>query len=370
MTFLHLRSGAGRARPLRSLASAPDTLALVCLGVSSVLVNVGLLAWFGIRHGADTGRYLLSASDLLTGRPFHGQGGWVYIGYNGLIAVCQASGVGELAVIGFHFLAAAFATLALYDIGRQIRGRLAGALAAGFFVVNYDIARWHLYVLTDSLYISLVVVATWLVHRAIGRGIRAYVGAVGVLVFTSLIRPNGWVLVPIAAIYWIARSGFSVRRKRAAAACVLLMCVGGAVSIAAIQFGRRPPQTRARPASGPERLPFSRVISLQDGFNLRRNANRLMVELLHVRTTFSTRHNAMVIAVIAVVYPLAVLGWVRSRRQPLTRLAAAVIACHLLVVAVTFSDRDGRYLLYVLPLIAVFAACGAVVVREERCASA
>jgi 4-amino-4-deoxy-L-arabinose transferase-like glycosyltransferase len=146
-----------------------DRLALASLGAGSIAINLGLLAILGVQRGADTVRYLASAADLLAGR-FRGQNGLLYIGYNGLLAVSEAAGGGELGVIVVQFLAAACATLALYDLGRQLAGRLAGALAAAFFVIDYDIARWHLYLLTDSLYISLVPIATWAVHRAAERG--------------------------------------------------------------------------------------------------------------------------------------------------------------------------------------------------------
>ena len=56
---------------------------------------------------------------------------------------------------------------------------------------------------------------------------------------------------------------------------------------------------------------------------------------------------------------LAILGFVRSRGQPLAQFMAAIVACHLLVVAITFDDKDGRYLLYFFPFLVVFAACGA-----------
>jgi len=62
---------------------------------------------------------------------------------------------------------------------------------------------------------------------------------------------------------------------------------------------------------------------------------------------------------------LILLGWLGlslggdSFDRPLSQLMVAVIAGHFLVVALTISDRDGRYLLYGFPLILLFAACGA-----------
>ena len=59
-------------------------------------------------------------------------------------------------------------------------------------------------------------------------------------------------------------------------------------------------------------------------------------------------------------------GFARTRRHALTSLLAAVIAGHLLTVALTFADWDGRFLLYVLPAIGVLAARGVPVAGFDR----
>ena len=355
-----------RLHPLRN----PDTLVLAGLGVSSAVVNLVLLARFGVRHGGDTFRFLDSATDLAAGRPFHVNTAPFHLGYIGLVAVSQAVGAGQAGIIAFQFVVAALATLALYDIGRQLSGRLVGVLAAGFFVVDVDIARWHVYVLSDSLYISSVVLATWFVHRAVGRGARTYLDAALVGLLAAAIRPNGWIVVLVGAIYWIAGTGLRKRTKWAAA-CAVLVCAASAVSIAAFHRYAQAESIQARTGQ----LPFDDTAAPAEewigwlGYPVRRPplarraAMRVLVELLHVRPYNSTVHNATVLVLITVTYPLAVVGFMRRRDQPLSYLMGAVIAGHLLIVAVTFWDWDGRYLLYVFPLIVVFAACGATALR-------
>lgn len=347
-----------------------DSVALTCLGVSSVLANLVVLAWFGIRHGGDTFKYLEGAADLLAGRPFPWmEGGGLFFGYVGLIALADAVGIGRAGIIGFQFGAAALATLALYDLGRQLSGRPAGVLAAAVFVVDVDIARWNVYLLTDSLYISLVVLATWLVHRAVGRGIRAYVAAACVGLFTALIRPNGWIFGPIALVYWTTRTELDTRLKYAVWACVVLMCAGSALGLATIVGGVATAPTDVPHAQTPipgETAGMKWRRWSNRGLEAKPAAGRVLKELLHVRSYYSAAHNAVVLVVIAITYPLAVLGFVRRRDQPLTRLLAAVIAGHLLLVAVTFADWDGRYLLHIFSLIVVFAACGAIRLAAPR----
>jgi hypothetical protein len=348
---------------------AKDQFIAGCLAAASVAVSLVLLALLGVHRGADTDRYVEAASDLLAGRIFRGPAGWVYVGYNGLLAVAEAVGVGHVGVVVVQILVAACATMALYDLGRQLGGRLAGVLAAAFFVVDYDIARWHLYVLTDSLYISLVVIVTWAAHRAVGRGVSAYLAASGVLLLTALIRPNGWVMVPIVAIMWIARSTMPRTARLSAAAAVVIVCGGAAAAFAAVQFGRETPSTRelaAKRQADRQRLPFARVMTLRGRLDPARMPMRLLAELGHIQPEFSSRHKVMVAAVLAVVYPLAILGFVRSRGQPIARFMAAIVACHFMIVAITFSDRDGRYLLYIFSFLVAFAARGAVATVGHR----
>jgi hypothetical protein len=340
----------------------PDTRIVVCLGLASVLVNVLVVAWVGISRGGDSFRYVDGAAQLIAGEPLRTPNVSQYLGYVGLVALATMAGTGLTGVVAVQIAMAALAAMAVYDLGRQLGGRLAGTLAAGVVIVDVDIAQWHAYILTDSLYISLVVIATWFVHRAVSLGAKPYVNALLVGVVTASIRPNGWMFGPLAAVYWISRSTLS-RWARVGIAGVILASLAGVISIALYQ---RYNAVVAHPPRGWDNTrAFADVWlglfgSAPSGENrLALAANRVVSELGHVRPTFSARHNAAVIAALAVTYPLAMMGFIRRRHHPLSRLLVAVIAGHLIIVALTFADRDGRYLLYVFPLIVVFAACGA-----------
>jgi hypothetical protein len=349
---------------IREDDSGKNRIAVAWLVAGSVATNLALLAMVGFHRGNDSDRYLEGASDLVAGRSFRGPTGWLYLGYNALVAMTHALGSGPSGVIAVQILVAACATAALFDLGKELGGRWAGVLAAGVFIVDYDIARWHLYLLTDSLYISLVSIATWAAHRAVGRGVGAYAGAAAILLATALIRPNGWVMIPIVVVYWAIRSEGRNTWKIAAAFLVVALCLGGAGVVAAVQFGRSQPVAPAgKREVNRQGLPFARVMTLRDRLNPTRIPRRLFTELRHVQPDYSTRHKVMVAVMLTLVYPLAILGLAKSRGTPLARLMAAVVACHLAIVCITFPDRDGRYLLYVFPLLLVFAARAAVGTR-------
>ena len=334
----------------------------IAVSLASVITNLAVIAWLGVRHGADTSRYGAGADDLLAGRSFRGAGGWLYAGFNALLAAARALGTGDVGVIAVQVAAAAVAAIAVYELGHRLAGPAAGTLAAAFVIADVDIARWHAYVLTDSLYISLVAITTWLAERAVGGRPRAYVVAVAVALCAALIRPNGWVMLPIVGVYWMARASLSARTKYALAGGVVLASVAAVLVVRQVTFAWDP----AAVAGNPELVPFSWLLSFRNAWSPGRMLSRVVSNLLHTRPRYSTAHNAAVLGPIALTYALAVLGFVRTRAKALAALMAAVILVHQIVVALTFVDPDGRYLLYVFPLFLVLAAVGVASLRRKH----
>jgi hypothetical protein len=82
------------------------------------------------------------------------------------------------------------------------------------------------------------------------------------------------------------------------------------------------------------------------------------VEFAHIRPHYRPCHNLLIAAVLLPLYALASVGVVATWRHPLTHWLLALVAAHLLVVAATLADHDGRFLLHVLGPIAVLAGAG------------
>ena len=340
-----------------------------------VALNAALLIGGGIKTHGDAVRYLSGAERLLDGRPFVEKEA-SYLGYVALVAACQWVGIGLPGVVAFQLLVAGVAALAIYDLGRQLGGRWAGLVTAGLLVGNPDIARWHSHVLTDSLYTSLVVLVVWSVHGAPRPGWRGYGASVSILLLAAFIRPNGWILFPVAALYWLGEAVPSRRKRWLASAGVLLLFAAGA-ALPAFRGGiqQESPEVMLRRGEVIWNYPPARLRMPPDpvsstgwvsalGYGLRHPVAcarlalwRVGTELAHTRPFYSRRHNLLVLLFLTPLYLLALRGWLRSRRQPLARLAAWVILSHLLIVALTFADWDGRFLLYVLPLMGLLAAC-------------
>jgi len=370
------------------ILSRSQLATLAGLALASLLFNLLLLTWSGIHLGGDTVRYTEGAAKLAAGLPLDGIQR-LFPAYIGVLAASTAVGLGNAGVVGLQILVAALAAVVLYQLGSTLAGPTAGLAAAVLFVLNVDVARWHTYVLADSLYISLVIIAAYAMHVASERGGWWYAVAVAVVVASASLRPQGRLLAIVAAGYWIARWPAMVVDRRIVIACAAVLVAGVVLSSReALKSAAETPGhwlgpgilwiekgvvvwgdpasnlmmphdpnidiTKAE-ATSPEPL---RYVLRHPMATARLAATRVGVELWHARRFYSRGHNAVVVCFLGIIYALALAGFVRVWRQPLARLLIAIVAAHLLMVAATFADWDGRFLLFVLPLIGVFAAAG------------
>jgi hypothetical protein len=368
-----MRRGLGESAGWRPI----ERWAALAVALAFVLLNAGFLARKGVQLGGDSTRYIDGARDWLEWRPLGGYT-WTYQGYIAVIALGQVSGAGLPGVVGLQIAVAALAGIALVALGATLGGLLAGLVGAAFLVANPDVIRWHGYILTDSLYISAVVLVTLAVWRAAQRGGLWYGLALLVLLPVATLRPTGLVLLPVAAVFWSARG--IVGRDWIGVALGVLLAVGTAAVVFSPRLqntvGELPGQTlrsgrvifrqsafrmqmpKGESPGGHGWIADLRYIARHPGLTLELGARRVAVEVAHVRPYYRTRHNVLIVAVLLPLYALAAIGTVATWRHPLTHLVLGVIVAHLLLVAVSLADYDGRFLLHVLGPIAILAAAG------------
>src|SRR5262245_27841850 len=189
------------------MASSRQPLCLLAAIVAGYLAaNFAWLAWAGIHTGGDTLLITRGAARVLEGRLPEGHQA-VHVAYLQTVALWQSIGAGPIGVVGMQIVIAAAALVAIYRLGFALAGPIAGLVAASLFACDVETARWHVFVLTDSLYLSVLPIAVWGIHGMAtrrGRDWRRVVGGLLPLSTLALIRPEGWPIPLIAAVYWPA----------------------------------------------------------------------------------------------------------------------------------------------------------------------
>ena len=307
-------------------------------------------------------------------------------GYRAIVAASVAIGAGLPGVVVLQVLVATLAATRLLTVGRAMGGTVAGLAAVALFTLNPDQIRWHAYILPDSLYTSILILTVAAIVDAWSSPSPVrLLAAVACGFGAGLLSATGFLLVPIALAAWLVKWG-TVQKIRwagpltvvATLACCLAMLpsVRESYHVATTRHGAfdrgvvvRDYQESWLPMPANSCLPgtpgksgLAYAID-HPSETIHLAVLRVIAVLAHVRPYYTPRHNLALLVLLIPMYTLAVLGLIGSRRQPLAALLTTVIAAHLIVVAITCSDWDGRWLSLVLPLIGVLAARGVVMIR-------
>ena len=338
--------------------------------------------------GGDSGRYTSGADHWIAGQPLIEKQA-SYLGYILVLAGLHSLSLAYDWVIVVQCLCTAAAACAVYALGRDVGGPFAGFLAAFWLVENPDIAIWNRYILTDSLYISSVVVTLWLWHRSAAAWKLGWsLAAVAGLVWTVSIRPNGWVLVPLAALYFAFRLG-GWKALLTGALPVLVLLVAAVLFFKPLQGAVQNENPMDFLSKGiviwdydewNREMPAASAGSTDDWRNIidyvaryplesiTLIASRVGIVLARVRPYYPLEMNLRIAVRYGVMYSLLALGLLWYWRHIVVKLLVAAILLHLAVVGLTVASWDGRFLTHFFPLIALLSACGAAGMMQRLCA--
>jgi hypothetical protein len=347
-------------------------LAPTVLVAASLLLN-GFLISRGARTGNDSAGYMAGALALLEGDASVGRpGGWFVL--KSAIAASEALTGGLTGLLVLQVIVAGLACIAVFKMAEHLNGVRAGVYASVLLVADVDIARFHAYVLTDSLYTSLLAIAVLAIYWAGERGTSwRHVVALGVTGLCAAVRPNGWLVPMVALGYWwypaFRRRPWLVGPLAAGALAALVWVLTPAITQVIdfedpggyLQRGEVVADLHTwllRMPQEPTAMPVADYVFRHPGETLVLALTRLAAELAHVRPVYSAAHNAVILVMVVAIYPLAAIGFWLARSQRLAQLMLATIVTQLLIVCVTGADWDGRYVLFVFPLVLGFAGCG------------
>jgi hypothetical protein len=338
-----------------------------------------LLVAMGVRRGGDSGRYLSAARDLLDGALPAGKA-VSYLGYDAFVAVFLGVGLGPASVVAAQIALSGTAGWCLYRIGETTFDARAGTIAAALFLLYPSLQMWNVYLLTESLFVSSVVIAAWLLIRA--RGPWGYVAAVAAVGFATLVRPHG-VVVPAAALAFVVARMWTEGRRAAAwtlvgaVACLApfaYMVVGQMLAFenplahflsGTVIWGADTPRLHAPVGAGagsPSDNPIAQTLQFaaqEPVYFTRLAAAKLFWFFARGRPYYSDLHNAFIAATLVPLYLLALRGaFVRMRRPAVRWLLLGIWLLPALVAALTFADWDSRHSLVTLPVVFLLAGAG------------
>jgi len=263
--------------------------------------------------------------------------------------------------------------LGLYSLGKVIFSPVAGMAAAATFLIHPFIQRWNFYLLTESLATNALIVVTAL--AALGKEKKWRIWALlPAAVILALTRPETlFFLLPVSVYFWEGR----VSWPTGLAVLFFFFGIGlwyvrpgAAEGFGIIQQWTKGTYIWGYPGIGPPKMGWldHQPMSLGGHFwtwlvhdpwwVTKVIFLKLFYFFIPIRPFFSSRHNLAAVALTLPVFGLAALGTIGGKKREVLFIWAMVLVQGVLVT-VTWSDWDNRWLDRVTPLLILLAGGGA-----------
>lgn len=333
----------------------------------------------GVQFGYDALRYTDGAERLIDNQPFAEREGQ-FMGYILIIAFIYKLHLGLEYVLIIQIILALLAAYSTFSFCKSITGnRTAGIFATGFLLINPFVIQWHLFIHTESVYSSLLIISTWLIYKAYAlRTVKYILSACFSAIFTILIRPNGWLFIPVVLFFIIIFTNLNWKQK---IGIFLFPIILFFIIINTSSFKKvvRDYKNTGLNEQGviiwehPEIKQNNYVPddSIKNNFgNIIYGIHkayygsglvfkRIAAELLPVyRPWLSLKFIIRFLLWMLPAYIFSVLGLFYLFRNKGFVLAFLILLSHLLFIGITYADQEFRYLIYILPIIYLLGTCG------------
>ncbi len=218
-----------------------DIIWLVPLVVAATFRILDHLFWrlsagLGIPKCDDTTWYLNYAHNLLANL----QNGLdiddtLYFGYNLLLSFLLAVFRDPAAVVLIQAVVAGLSVILVYKIARLLFTKTTAIIASIFYIGAWDVTMWAMYLLSDSFFLSLLLLTVYSLLLALETGRRShrllFLAAAGYL---AIFRPTGILIVAVLIPYILYRlprpavAAFLARRRLALGGAAAVLAAGGA----------------------------------------------------------------------------------------------------------------------------------------------
>ncbi|HWQ62012.1 MAG TPA: glycosyltransferase family 39 protein, partial [Negativicutes bacterium] len=161
----------------------------------------------GIPKCDDTTWYLNYANNLLANL----QNGLdiddtLYFGYNILLSFLLAVFRDPATVVLIQGVVAGFSVILVYKIARLLFTKTTAIIASLFYIGAWDITLWAMYLLSDSFFVSLLLLTVYSMLMALETGRRKYrLLFLATAVYLVIFRPTGIPIVAVLIPYIIYR---------------------------------------------------------------------------------------------------------------------------------------------------------------------
>ena len=185
------------------------TIPLVLLTLTNIL---GYFLWRlfsgqGIHQSDDSRWYLDYANALMTNFTvgLH-MNDILYLGYNMLLTLLLAMFKDPIVVVFIQGVTASLSVILVYKIACMLFNRTTAVIASVFYCFMCDVALWSMYILSDSFFVSLLLLCVYFLLMALECNQKKYkVLFIVTSLYMLVFRPTGIITMAVMLVYVLIR---------------------------------------------------------------------------------------------------------------------------------------------------------------------
>ena len=132
----------------------------------------------------------------------------LYLGYNLLLTGLLALFKNPVMIVYTQALVASLAIILIYQIGCILFNKRTGVIAGLFYLYNWDVTLWSTYLLSDSFFVSLLILCVYLLVKAVDSRRKKDIALFVVsIIYLSFFRPTGVVVVLVMLVHVLVQLG-------------------------------------------------------------------------------------------------------------------------------------------------------------------
>lgn len=196
------------ARKVKDLIKYPSLVYIAPLVLMSIYFRIRLAySVYKLENGFprthDSYWYIDRANELIQNFKISPDfNGIFYIGYYGLLALILLIFKTEVVMVILQVIINALSVLLVYRISEMVFSRRVAVIASLIFVFSYEIKRWSVYILTDSIFISSLLLCIYFLLLFKESKLKKYLYLfTASMVYMVFLRPAGVITAAFIVIY-------------------------------------------------------------------------------------------------------------------------------------------------------------------------
>ena len=327
--------------------------------------------------GGDSSTYIQGAKDL-TNFQFPTVKATSYLGYIFFLSIFEYFKLDLTFVVLSQIFLTSLSAICIYNISKKISSHWAAVLVLSLYLFYLPLQIWNFYILTETIFVCLII---FILYFLLFFKKRYLPILIILIIFYIALKPHGIILVPsliMSLLIWL----YIQKRSKLIflSLGIILICLYpiflllnlyllndnfvNSIVERGIIWGYQDENNflKYKMPSENENDLRSLLKFINNNFNLTLVAffKKIWFFIFRIRPYYSDFHNYYIVFLNMIYLPLALIGFFKlvKKKNIGIILMYFLLFFFTLAVGLSWADTDGRFSLYVIPIIFIFAGHG------------